>query len=86
MTERPKHGGWGALIAAKLVCCGGLLLFATGVLTLNGLAAWLRDDGLVWVGAGAVAAIAFFLRWRRRSSHGVMSKVAAPRIEAGRSR
>ncbi len=68
MTERPNHGGWGALIAAKLVCCGGLLLFATGVLTLNGLAAWLRDDGLVWLGAGAVAATAFSLLWRRRRS------------------
>ena len=35
------HGGWGALIAAKLVCCGGLLLFATGVLTMNGIGTWL---------------------------------------------
>ena len=41
MIERPKHGGWGALIAAKLVCCGGLLLFATGVLTVNGIGTWL---------------------------------------------
>ena len=41
MAERPMHGGWGALIAAKLVCCGGLLLFAAGVLTVNGIGTWL---------------------------------------------
>ncbi len=35
------HGGWGALIGVKLVCCGGLLLFATGVLTVNGIGTWL---------------------------------------------
>ena len=46
MAERPMHGRWGALIAAKLVCCGGLLLFATGVLTVNGIGTWLWG----WVG------------------------------------
>ena len=65
MTEQPKHDGWGALIAAKLVCCGGLLLFATGALTMNGIATWLIGGGAKWFGLGALA-IALLVLWRRR--------------------
>lgn len=65
MTEPPKHGGWGALIAAKLVCCGGLVLFATGVLTVNGIGTWLLGGGAVWLVLGAAAAVLLVL-WRRQ--------------------
>ena len=65
MTERPQHGGWGALIAAKLVCCGGLLLFATGVLTVNGIGTWLFDGGAIWLVLGGLA-VTLFVLWRRR--------------------
>ena len=64
MAERPKHGGWGVLIAAKLVCCGGLLLFATGALTVNGIGTWLYGGGTIWLVLGALA-IALFVLWRR---------------------
>jgi hypothetical protein len=33
----------GSLIAAKIVCCGGFALAATGM--LSGLGAWLTDSG-----------------------------------------
>ena len=65
MTERPQHGGWRALIAAKLVCCGGLLLFATGVLTVNGIGTWLLGGGAIWLVLGGFAVFLFVL-WRRR--------------------
>lgn len=65
MTEQPKHGGWGALIAAKLVCCGGLLLFATGVLTVNGIVTWLSGGSAIWLVLGALA-VALFVLWRRQ--------------------
>ena len=65
MTEQPKHDGWGALIAAKLVCCGGLLLFATGALTMNGIATWLIGGGAKWFGLGALA-VALLVFWRRK--------------------
>jgi hypothetical protein len=50
MAEHPKPGGWGALIAAKLVCCGGLLLFATGYLTVSGIGSWLYGGGAMGLG------------------------------------
>ena len=68
LTRGPTNSGWAKLVLAKIACCGALLLFATGVLTLNGVGAWLRDGGLVWLSTGAVAATAFFLLWRRRRS------------------
>ena len=66
MSVQPKHGGLGALIAAKLVCCGGLLLFATGVLTVNGIGTWLYGGGAIWLLLGALAVALFVLRRRQR--------------------
>ena len=67
MTEQPKHDGWGALITAKLVCCGGLLLFATGYLTVSGIGAWLYGGGAVGLGL-ALLAVALLVLWRRRGT------------------
>jgi hypothetical protein len=61
--------GWGALIAAKVACCGVLLLFLTGALTLNGVLGWFRDGNLGWfalAGAGVTAGVFLWLRHRRR--------------------
>ncbi len=66
MAEQPNHDGWGALIAAKLVCCGGLLLFATGVLTVNGIGTWLYGGGVIWLILGALAVALFVLRRSQR--------------------
>ncbi|MBI1774459.1 MAG: hypothetical protein HYR63_03840 [Proteobacteria bacterium] len=41
------------MIAAKVVCCGGLCLAATG--TLSGFGAWLTGSGHVWIGAAVGA-------------------------------
>ena len=73
MIEGPTRVGWGALVAAKAVCCGVLLLFLTGVLTLNGVLGWFRDGNLAWLllaGAGAMAGVIFWLRqrWRDRGA------------------
>ena len=71
MAEKLKHGGWRALIAAKAVCCGVLLLFLTGALTLNGVLGWFRDGSLAWLalaGAGVMAGVFLWLRQRRRDS------------------
>lgn len=47
MPEAPGNHGMAWLIAAKLVCCGGLLLVATGALSLGAVASWLLDGGVV---------------------------------------
>ena len=67
MAEHPKPGGWGALIAAKLVCCGGLLLFATGYLTVSGIGSWLYGGGATGLGL-AVLAVVLLVLWRRRKT------------------
>ncbi len=64
MAERP-NAGLAALIAAKIVCCGGLILVATGTLSLAGVAGWLRDEGIVWLVIVALAVMALFW-WRAR--------------------
>jgi len=69
VTEGPTRVGWGALIAAKAVCCGVLLLFLTGMLTLNGVLGWFRDGNLAWLalaGAGVMAGVFLWLRRQRR--------------------
>ena len=68
MTDGPK-AGLAALIAAKLVCCGGLVLVATGALSLAGIAGWLRNGGIVWLAIVALAAMALHLWWRHRRVH-----------------
>ena len=65
MAERPNVG-LAALIAAKVVCCGALILASTGALSLAGVAGWLRGEGIVWLAIAAVAAVALYLWWRRR--------------------
>lgn len=71
MTGGLTRGGWGALIAAKAVCCGVLLLFLTGVLTLNGVLGWFRDGNPAWLAlAGAGAMVGVFLWFRRRRCDG----------------
>lgn len=64
MPEEPKRRGLAWLLAAKAVCCGGLLLAATGTLSLGGLAGWRVDSGIVWFATAALALTLFYL-WRR---------------------
>ncbi len=61
------NGGMAGLILAKIVCCVGLLLVISGVLSLNAIGALLFDGGLVWpVATVALGAAALFLfRWRK---------------------
>lgn len=65
MAHEPK-GGLIGLLVAKVVCCGGLVLVATGA--LSGVGTWLLDGGLLWLAAGAVVLIAgIALRLRRKT-------------------
>jgi len=69
MGKDSRPGEWTALIAAKIVCCGILLLFLTGVVTLSGVGSWIRDGNPAWLamaGAGAIAAIGLWFRQRWR--------------------
>jgi len=82
-TGQPMHGGWGRLISAKAVCCGVLLLFLSGALTVNGVLGWFRDGSLAWLAlavAGAVAATFFWFRHRRRDS-GVSENPPWPKVK-----
>ncbi len=67
--EPPKRGGMPGLMLAHVVCCGGVLLFVTGVLTLR----WLSEGGLAWLAAGAAAVAVGFWAWRRLASARVVN-------------
>ena len=74
MSDGPTGSGWGKLIAAKIVCCGVLLLFLSGALTLSGVLGWFGNGNPAWLapaGAGAMAGMYFWSRRRRRDSEAV---------------
>ena len=82
MSNGSGGGGFLALLLAHVVCCGGLVLVATGA--LGGLGAWLLDSGLAWLGAGGIA-IAVLLLWRRRRSCRAVSDRPTPHMGAERA-
>ncbi len=77
MNDEPdarKRGGVSGLMLAHVVCCGGVLLFVAGALTMSAIGAWLSEGGLVWLAAGAaVLAVGFWTRRRLASARGVNS-------------
>ncbi len=81
MDSGPRGRAWPALILAHVVCCGGLVLVATGA--VGGLGAWLLDSGLAWLGAGGIA-IAVLLLWRWWRRRGVSDR-PAPHMDAERA-
>ena len=66
MEKKPKNvrAYWG-LGLAHVVCCGGIILVATGA--VSGLGGWLLDDGAIWLALGLGAVIAGLLVRRRRT-------------------
>jgi hypothetical protein len=85
MTGEPK-GRFVGLVLAKAACCGVLLLFLTGLLTLNGVAVWLRDGRLAWPVLAAVFAAGGVFVWRWLRARGAGSDAMARPIRAGRPR
>ena len=86
MEDKP-NGGIVGLVLAKMVCCVGILLFLSGALTLNGIAAWLFDGGRVWLVVTAALVVAgLFLLRRQKSSHSNSSKAPAEQIRADHPR
>ncbi len=64
MNSKPGKPGGVGFVIAKIACCGGILLFATGALT--GFGAWLVGSGLPWVALASVLGVGFVLLWRRQ--------------------
>jgi len=61
----PSNGyGLAGLLAAKIVCCGAIVLAATGAISFAGLASWLVGGGYFWLAAGTLALVGFY-PWRR---------------------
>ncbi len=85
MQNKP-NGGVIGLVVAKIVCCLGLLLLFTGVLTLSGIGAWLFDGGLVWLAAALALVAAGLYYLRQRKSRNVLSKAPGGQIRAERPR
>ncbi len=66
----PLHrNGIAGVLVAHIVCCGGLVLAATGVVSFAGLASWLTGGGLFWLVAAALSVIGIVL-WRRSARPG----------------
>ena len=60
-------GTLGAFIIAEIICCGGLILLASGV-TLGAVGVWLTDHVSILLGAAGVLLLAG-LYLRRRSGN-----------------
>ncbi len=52
------------LAIAHVVCCGGLILVATGA--LGGVGAWLAGSGLPWIALALALGVGGVLFWRRK--------------------
>ncbi len=52
------------VVAAHVVCCGGIVLVATGAAA--GLGTWLLDGGAAWLAVPALVAIAGLALWQRQ--------------------
>ena len=64
MDKEPGGGRMVGILAAHVVCCGGIVLIATGA--VGGLGTWLADGGTSWLLVAAVVAIAGFALWQRQ--------------------
>lgn len=64
MAMEPKGRGIAWVMAAHVVCCGGILLVASGAVGLAGITGWLLDGGIIWVAAVILAIVTIYL-WRR---------------------
>lgn len=65
MDHEPKGGRLGVLLLGKLVCCGGLILVATGA--ASGVGAWLLEGGLIWLLLAAAVGVPGGYLLRRRA-------------------
>ena len=67
MADEPSGRGLSWLLLAKAMCCGGILLAATGALSLGGLTGWLLEGGIVWLAVAALGIVAVYFWWRRHA-------------------
>lgn len=95
MEPTSGHGlAW--LLAAKIVCCGALVLAAAGVISLVGIVSWFWAGGYIWFVAAVLAIVAAYLRRHRARIRGAgrdhapitnarrsTSRVSLPRSAAG---
>jgi hypothetical protein len=64
--ENNSRGGRTGFFVAHAVCCGGILLFATGA--MGGIAAWFSDAGWIWLAGGSAITAAYLIRRRLNAS------------------
>ncbi len=64
MDKEPGGGRTVGMLAAHVVCCGGLMLVLTGA--LSGVGTWLFDGGLMWLAVAAAVAVTGLALWRRQ--------------------
>ncbi len=66
------------VLVAHVVCCGGIVLVATGAAA--GLGTWLVDGGAAWLLVAAVVAIAGLALWQRqrRRAYSIPCEPAEP--------
>lgn len=67
MNDQPTGTIMG-LIAAKIACCGLLVLAVSGA--FSGLGGWLSGAGLAWLGLAGLAALAGGAYWWRQGRLG----------------
>lgn len=58
------------LLAAKIVCCGAIVLAATGAISFAGFASWLVGGGYLWLAATVLAVVGIYLRRHSARANG----------------
>lgn len=86
MVDRDEFGAprLGLLLAAKIVCCGALLLAVTQGLTLAAFAVWFREGGFAWFAFAAILIAAFGV-WRLRARQMSVTDVPGRRHPPGKA-
>ncbi len=81
--EPSNRYGLAGLLTAKIVCCGALVLSATGAISFAGLVSWLAGSGLFWL-AAVLAIIGVYLVRRsvRMNDNNVRNGPASHRLHS----
>ncbi len=76
MNDEPKGFPTVGVLLAHVVCCGGLVLVATGA--LSGIGAWFFEGGVAWLVAAALVAAAGLVLWRGRRPRARVTPLEPP--------
>ncbi len=79
MNDEPKGFPTVGVLLAHVVCCGGIMLVATGA--LSGIGAWFFEGGLAWLVGAALVAAAGLVLWRGRRPKARVAPLEPPAPE-----